>query len=430
MFIVKGNIKQAIKELSNDQNNSVAHIYNPSNEGTFVATLKDLFATKDGATQASSKLLENFQTGYDATVVTKLKEAGASIVAKVHMDELALGGTGTYSAFGDIKNPLDNKRYVGGSSSGSAATFTKNISIALASDTGDSVRLPASYIGVVGFKPSYGAISRYGMFPFSSSLDTVSYFNHNVSDAIETSNILFGIDLMDMTTKKVELPIKKELKPRVVSILNLDDFLTEIQKKKMKELIKKLENESIKVKIVEIDKKLLEQFNTVYDVISFSEASTNNANLTGISFGNRVDGENWSEIMTNTRSKLLGKMVKKRMTLGAFYLQENNQEEIFLKAQKVRRVIVNKFNDIYKECDILIYPTAKIAPLIKDGKEDEAYTGIILHSNFAGSPSISIPFGVEEKLPFGISINKEIYKDKDLLSYSLYIEKIIGGEYE
>uniref|UniRef100_A0A2C9KVI7 Amidase domain-containing protein n=1 Tax=Biomphalaria glabrata TaxID=6526 RepID=A0A2C9KVI7_BIOGL len=179
-----GNITLALNELKNNKNNAVAYIYeNPAHsEGKLsgaVFTIKDNYATKDAKTEASSLILKGFNPSYDATVVARLKEEGAAIVAKTHMDELALGGTGTYSAYGLITNPLNPERMIGGSSSGAAATMTKNVSVALGSDTGDSVRLPASYTGLVGFKPSYGAISRYGLFAFASSLDTVGYFAHN-----------------------------------------------------------------------------------------------------------------------------------------------------------------------------------------------------------------------------------------------------------
>ena len=430
MFINKGNKNNALKELANDKNNSVAHLYKTPTNGDFVVTIKDLFATEDAPTQASSKLLENFMPGYDATVIKKLKEAKASIVCKTHMDELALGGTGMYSAFGDIVNPLDNKRIVGGSSSGSASTFTKNISLALASDTGDSVRLPASYVGVVGFKPSYGAISRYGMFPFASSLDTVSYFTHNVNDAIEGANILFGKDEMDMTTKEVVLPVSKLTKPKVVSVLDINKYLSSAQKEAMEKLIATLTKDGIKVNTVKVEEELLEQISTVYDVISFSEVSTNNANLTGISFGNRIEGKDWSDTMVKTRSEGFGRMVRKRMTLGAYYLQANNQEEIFLKAQKVRRLIVDSFNKLYENCDVLIYPTAEIAPLISVGKQNNIHDSILIHANFGGTPAITLPFEKEDGMPFGLSVNSKIYSDASLLSNSLYLEKIIGGSHE
>lgn len=173
----KGNIQTATNEFLNDKNNAVSFVYENAkfSEGLLngaTVSIKDLFATKDAKTQASSKILDGFTPNYDATVVEKLRTSGAAIIGKTHMDELALGGTGTLSGYGVITNPLDPTRMVGGSSSGAAATLTNAISIAIGSDTGDSVRQPASLVGKVGFKPSYGAVSRFGMYAFASSLDT------------------------------------------------------------------------------------------------------------------------------------------------------------------------------------------------------------------------------------------------------------------
>lgn len=291
----KGNIQAATAEFQNDKNNAVAYTYGAPkfNEGVLngaTVTLKDNYATFDAPTQGSSKILDGFQPKYDATVVAKFREAGAAIVGKTHLDELALGGSGTFSAYGLISNPLDSERMIGGSSSGAAATLTDAISIALGSDTGDSVRLPSSYIGKVGFKPSYGAISRYGLYAFASSLDTVAYFTHNVHDAVITSQVLFGRDDKDMTSKEVVKPTLDAVKPKQVAILkDVKNVLTPAMKEAFEALQAKLEADGVKVEEVTIDQTLLDLIDIVYAIISFSEASSNDANLTGIIFGNRVD---------------------------------------------------------------------------------------------------------------------------------------------
>jgi len=423
----KADVKKAILSLKNDKNNAVAFIYEDAKDSEIVATLKDLFATKDAPTQASSRLLENFKPGYDATIVRKLREANASIIAKTHMDELALGGSGTFSAFGLIKNPFDPLRIVGGSSSGSAATLNEYINVAIASDTGDSVRLPASYNAHVGFKPSYGAVSRYGMFAFASSLDTVGWMTHNVSDSIEIANILYGVDELDMTTVKVEKPIDKAIKPKSISILDIDYFNNF---KEFSNLVNKLKEDGIVINKVKIPSKIIENIPTVYDVISYSEASSNDCNLNGVAFGNRVKGESWEEIMINTRSKGFGPMVQRRFTLGSYFLLKENQSEIFLKAQKVRRLIKNEFEKIFATSDILIYPSATIAPLISEGKKDDWYSSFLSYANLIGNPSISIPFTKVDGMPIGLSIDSKMYNDKQLLSNALYIEKKIGGKNE
>lgn len=179
---------------------------------------------------------------------------------------------------------------IGGSSSGAAATFTESISIAIGSDTGDSVRLPASYVGLNGFKPSYGAISRYGVFAFATSLDTVGYFAHNVSDLILTSQVLFGKDPKDMSSREVVKPTNEVVKPKTVAFLSNTDVLSETVKKEYGALKEKFEKDGIKVNVVELDEKLLNVIDTTYMVISFSEASSNDANLNGIAFGNRAGG--------------------------------------------------------------------------------------------------------------------------------------------
>ena len=423
----KADVKKAIISLKEDKNNAVAFVYEDAKESEIVLTLKDLFATKDAPTQASSKLLKGFKPGYDATIVKKLKEANASIVGKTHMDELALGGTGEFSAFGLITNPLDSSRIVGGSSSGAAATLNEHINVAIASDTGDSVRLPASYNGFVGFKPSYGAVSRYGMFAFASSLDTVGWLTHNVSDAIEVSKILYGFDELDMTSLKVDKPIDEEVKPKTIAVLE-HEYFDSSSFSRFHNFVKELEADGIVVNKVKIPNEIIESIGTVYDVISYSEASSNDSNLNGVSFGNRKDGSSWEEIMDNTRSNGFGPMVQRRFTLGSYFLQKENQNEILLKAQKVRRLIKNEFNKIFSSHDILIYPTATIAPLISEGKEDVWFSSFLAFSNLIGNPSISIPLTKVNNMPMGLSIDSKIYSDKKLLSMALYLEKKIGGK--
>ncbi|WP_033161473.1 amidase family protein [[Mycoplasma] collis] len=430
-MIIKGNWTEAKKEMENNKNNSVSFIYkekNKKNEGVLkdvVCTIKDIFATKDAKTQASSLFLENFEPSYNATVVQKLLDQGASFVAKVHNDELALGGEGIYSAYGLIHHPLDLKRKIGGSSSGSAATFSKNIGFALASDTGDSVRLPASYIGKVGFKPSYGAVSRYGMFAYASSLDTVSWFNHNVADCVEIAKVLFGKDEKDLTSIDVKIDNAAKKKPLKIAFFDLkvDDYISN----QFNKLINKLKQETT-VEKVEVNEILLKAVKPVYEIISYSEASSNLANLNAIAFGKREQGENWEQIMENSRSKNLGKMVQKRIILGSFFLEKENQEELFLKAQKIRRIIKNYLDDIHSKYDILIYPAASsIAPLINETKIFNYVDSILTASNLAWNPSITLKLGTDEKekLPFNLAIDAKLYHDEKLLSYSLWIEEKI-----
>ncbi|MGZ9413241.1 amidase family protein [Mycoplasma sp. Z386] len=428
----KGNFLLAHKELHKDTNNAVSFLF-PEQEiienkalSGCVFTIKDVFATKTAKTQASSRLLENFYPSYNATVVQKLLDNGAIPVAKVHNDELALGGEGIYSYWGIISHPLDNKRKIGGSSSGSAATLTNNVSFALASDTGDSVRLPASYIGKVGFKPSYGAVSRFGMFAYASSLDTVSWFAHNVNDVIEVAKVAYGKDYNDMTSENILINNVIKTKPDKIGYFNIPkNLLSESVYEKYFSFIKEI-SAFVETESIEPNADLLKAIKPVYEIISYSEASSNLANLNGIAFGQRENGKDWSEIMTNTRSKGFGKMVQRRLILGSYFLEKENQDELFLKAQKIRRLIKNYLDELYDKYDIVIYPAAPdVAPYFENAEKRSYMDYILTGSNLAGSPSITMKLGVDKnnKLPFNLAIDSKMQNDEKLLSYALWIEE-------
>ncbi len=430
VFLNKGNFDKAKEELLNDKNNSVVEVYNYDNKNkgilsSVVFTLKDVFATEDWETTSSSNLLKGFKPQYNATSFQKLINAGAIVVAKVFCDELAMAGTGTYSRSGIIVNPLNNKRMVGGSSSGSAATLSNNIGFALASDTGDSVRLPASYIGKVGFKPSYGAVSRWGLFAYASSLDTVSWFSHNVNDSLTISQILYGIDEKDPTSINIDLTKVSKTKPKTISYLDCFDYLDKPIAEKYKEFINTLKKDGLILNKISLDITLLNAIKPIYDIISFSEASSNLSNLTGVSFGQRIEGDDWKDTFSKTRSNGFGFMVQRRLALGSFYLEKNNQQELFIRSQKIRRLISNWFTKIHDECDALVFPSSPtIAPLIKDaGKPSNNFMNSILTAaNLVGNPSINFKLGEFENMPFNISIDSKIYTDNKLFSYSLYLE--------
>lgn len=431
----KGNIKNAINDLKSSP--ATSYLFEDAKFGDgllngAVFTVKDLYTNQKSIVQGSSKILEGFSPFYDSTIVKKIKSEGGAIVANVHCDELGLAGTGTFNAYSNIgQNPLNKKRIIGGSSSGSVYTFNKNISISLGTDTGDSVRLPASYNGLYGFKPSYGAISRYGKFPFASSLDTVGYFAHNVEDIILTSQALFDKDKKDMTSKNVEKPINKIIKPKKVGFINNATELEDYQKKAYENLKQKFKKDNIKILEFSLNKELVKNINCVYQAISFSEASSNNSNFNGITFGKSLKGKNWNEIMTNTRSKLFGYEVQRRMTIGAYFLLSENIKDIFYKAQKVRRLIVDEFNKIKKQVDILIFPSTKIAPLFNEKKDNNNFwNSYLIHANFSGSPSISIPWKKYDGMPFNLNIDNLLYEDKKLLSFALYIDNLLRRDNE
>lgn len=287
------------------------------------------------------------------------------------------------------------------------------------------MRLPASYNGLVGFKPSYGAISRFGLFAFASSLDTVAYFAHNVSDIATLSQVAFGKDPRDMTSLSIKINDVMKAKPQKIGILNVHG-LEEFVDKKYKELISELSNVT-NVELVDINETLFKAIKPVYEIISYSEASSNLANLNGIAFGSRKDGSNWEEIMTNTRAEGFGEMVQLRLALGSFFLHSKNQEEMILKAQKVRRLIKEHLDSIHKRFDIVIYPcAADYAPYIDDSKNKlHGYMDYILTgANLAGNPSLSIPW-IKDNLFVNLSIDSKIYEDEKLLSHALWIEEFL-----
>lgn len=435
-FIIKGDFKKAQQELKKNNNNAVVEIFDKKTpiEGSLkdvVFTIKNNYAKNFSTTTGSSNLLENFNPGYNATILNKLFSEGAQLVATVNLDEFGLGGTGLYSNKGAIFHPNDANRLVGGSSSGSAATFTKFIGFAIGSDTGDSVRLPSSYIGKVGFKPSYGAVSRYGLFPYASSLDTVAWFTHNVNDSIRLAEVLYGKDKYDLTSLDIDIQNIKEEKPKKIAYLDCFELLEKHVLLTYKNVIKKLKKENIELIKIQPNEELLKVIKPVYDIISFAEASSNLSNLTGVHFGKRYEGKSWEETFKETRSKGFGFMVQRRLSLGSFYLEKDNQHKTFLKAQKVRRLISNWLTNIHNQCDIFIYPSSNdIAPEKNEKIEFNLnYMKYILTgSNLNGNPSISIKMGEYQNLPFNLTIDSKIYEDKKLLSNSLYIEKILKGE--
>lgn len=444
MIKFKGNFALAQQEFANDTNNSVAYIYSQSNNNITsgsgklaqaVFSVKDNFATKDAPTQASSASLKNFQPHYNATILDKLYQEGAVIVGKVHCDELALGGEGIYSHWGIIKNPLDHTKKVGGSSSGSAATFTKNISFAIGSDTGDSVRLPASFIGKVGFKPSYGAISRYGLFAYASSLDTVAYFTHCVADSIIISQTVYGVDEKDFTSKEVKIANVEKKQPHKVAFFKIEHLLTDFVIKNYNDLKEKLVSNGTQVFEIALDETLMQAIKPVYDIISYSEVSSNLATINGVAFGQRSIEKKWKTMMTQTRSQGFGFMVQRRLILGSFFLNLENQKELFLRAQKIRRLIKNYFTEIYSKYDLVIFPSyADVAPSLEEKSNSFGFMNHILtNANLVGNPSISIPWihdSNQNNLPINLNLDAALYEDEKLLSYALWIEDFLGGKHE
>lgn len=402
--------------------------------------LKDNFSTKDIPTTASSNILKNYVPVFDATVVTKLKAKKAILIGKTTLDELAMGGTGTSGHLGITYNPYDVKkeRLCGGSSCGSAAGVSSCITpFSIGSDTGDSVRKPASFNGLVGIKPTWGRISRYGLFSFANSLDHVAYFTRSVEDSAIILNALAGRDDRDMTSsfEKVEnyvdfLPTKGSKIAVIKEII--DSVHDEFYVKKFYEFIDNLKVQGYVVDVVSMDEKLLRAVLPVYFVISCAEAGSNNANLDGIKFGVRKDGNSYDEIMKNSRSEGFGELIKRRFILGSFALFAENKDDLFFRAQKARRLIVDAYNKILSEYDAVLAPAApSIAPKFTDSSEKLSSNYLIADNhlaiqNFAGLPSLTLPLCFENGMPIGINLTTKIFEERKIFSICRDFEEIIG----
>ena len=409
--------------------------------------LKDNFSTKGILTTASSNILKDYVPVYDSTVYKKLKNAGAVLVGKTVLDELAMGGTGTTGHTGVVKNPWDKNRQIGGSSSGSASSVALGIvPFSIGSDTGDSIRKPAAFGGVVGFKPTYGRISRYGLFAFASSLDHVGCFTRCVKDAAIVTDILKGKDERDMTslpdeninyTDMLDSDIKGKKLFYIKEVTDLEmykDAGSETLEvlKQFKETIEKCKELGFEVEEVSIDEKLLKAIYPSYMTISCAEATSNNSNLTGIIFGPRGEGNNINDIMFDARTKGFSELIKRRFILGSYILQKENQERLFKNAQRLRILIVDKMNELFKSYDAMILPASGgISPKFDAAIDRMSDRYLILENhmaiaNFGGFPSITIPNGMVNNMPIGLNITGPQFKDGETLNIAYKIEEKLG----
>ena len=405
--------------------------------------IKDNFSTKDILSTGSSNTLKDYVPFFDATAVLNLKKKGAVGVTKTVMDELGMGGTGTTGHTGVVHNPWSYERMTAGSSAGSAASVACGCyPFALGSDTGDSIRKPAAYCGIVGYKPTYGMISRYGLFPFACSLDTVGVLSRSVEDAAIAVDAMKGIDPKDMTSwdsSDIELynSLNKDVKGKklfyikeIVDIDNYENPSDELKShlenfNKTIELCKSL---GISVTGVSIDKALLNAVASVYVVISCAEATSNMSNLTGIIFGPRGNGESPMEMMKDHRTKGFSPLIKRRFVIGSYVLQRENQEKYFINAKRVRRLIVDKMNELFEEYDGLILPVGSgPAKFIEGSKNALSASNSILEEhlqigNFGGFPSITIPNGFVSNLPVGVNITGKVKDDINVLNIAYALE--------
>ena len=376
--------------------------------------IKDNYSTKGILSTGSSNTLKDYVPFFTATAIEKLEKAGAVAVNKTVMDEFGMGGTGTTGHTGIVRNPWDKTRMCAGSSAGSAAAVAAGVyPYATGSDTGDSIRKPAAYCGIVGYKPTYGMISRYGLFPFASSLDHCGVLTRNVKDAAIVVDTMKGIDDKDMTSwdsSSIHLADsitgdvmgKKLCYIKELCDISMYPEASETLKKHLEnfhQVLEKVKTLGIEVEEVSVDKTLLNALASVYVVISCAEATSNMSNLTGIIFGPRGEGNNYIEMMKDYRSKNFSPLIKRRFVIGSYVLQAQNKDRYFHNAQRVRRLLVDTWNQLFEQYDAVILPVGSGPAKHLDGsldildKDTTALEEHLQIGNFGGFPSITIPDG-------------------------------------
>ena len=406
--------------------------------------MKDLFCTKNVRTTAGSKILENFIPFYESTVSQNIWNCGAVMIGKTNMDEFAMGSANTTSFFGNVINPIkaidDTENLVpGGSSGGSAAAVAAGLCMsATGSDTGGSIRQPASFCGLVGLKPTYGRCSRFGMVAFASSLDQAGPLTRNVDDAAIMLQAMVSHDPKDSTSSKVKIPNFSSfkdfsLKKKKIGIPKeylVDGLATEIKKawEKAVDLFKKNGLEIIDISLPHTSYAL-----PTYYIIAPAEASANLARYDGIRYGFRESSDNLDELYSKTRAIGFGGEVKRRLIIGTYVLSAGYYDAYFLKALKVRKLIFEDFSNAFKKCDLILTPTTpNVAFKIGEKQNNplEMYLNDVLTvpASLAGLPAISVPAGKNSRqLPFGLQIIGKPFEEISILSAAKLIEENFSG---
>lgn len=452
-------IEESINEIKkyNDQINAFNLICEDAKEVQITDSIlsgipyamKDNISTKGIRTTSCSNTLKDYIPVYNATCYENLNNHGAVMIGKTNLDELAMGCSGMTCNTGIVNNPWDTQRITGGSSAGSAAAVALGIvPYATGTDTGDSIRKPAAYCGIVGYKPSYGLISRYGLFAFASSLDHIGVLTRNVKDSAIVVDAMKGSDDKDMTSirdmddvsllNSLDGNVQGKKLFYIKEICDSNNYDNDDVKKVLKifnDTINKAKKLGVEVYEESFDFNLLNAIKPIYDCISCAEATSNDSNLTGIIFGPRGKGDNVMDMMKDHRTNGFSPLIKRRFVIGSFVLQKENQEKYFLNAKRVRRLICNRMNELFTKYDGMILPcSASCAPL-QENFTDKIIRGnayeVIMENhlaigNFGGYPSITIPNGFVHDLPIGINITGAFKNDANVLNIAYAIENELG----
>ncbi len=399
--------------------------------------LKDNLCTSGIETTCSSRILEGWRPPYDATVVERLHAAGAVIVGKTNLDEFAMGSSTENSAFGATRNPLDPSRVPGGSSGGSAAAVAAGFAaVSLGSDTGGSIRQPAAYCGLVGVKPTYGAVSRYGLIAFASSLDQIGPFAHDVADAAVTLEVIAGHDPRDSTSIEAPRPDLTSRLGRGVEGMRIG-LITELNNSADPDVVDRVTAaatalEAAGATISEVSVPAALYGLTAYYLIAPAEASSNLARFDGVRYGNRIDGPDVTTMMRNTRTAGFGEEVQARIMLGTFALSAGYYDAFYGKAQRLRTLVRREFDAAYESVDLMLCPTAPSVAFRFGDKTDPmamyACDVCTIPSSLAGDAAMSVPFGTGEAgMPVGVQLLAPALGEPTMFQAAAVLEAASGA---
>ena len=425
------NKEEALKQAKELENKEVDNLF----FGIPIA-VKDNIVTKGLRTTAASHILDNFIPPYDATVVEKLKERNMIIIGKTNMDEFAMGSSSRTSYFGPPRNPWNKNKISGGTSGGSATTIaSRDVPIALGSDTGGSIRQPSAYTGIVGLKPTYGRVSRYGLIAYASSFDQIGAMTRNVYENALLLNTIVGHDDKDLTSSKKENEdftrlIGESIKGKKIAIPKF--FVSEIVSKdildNIKQIVKVLEENGVTVDY--IDMKYVENTVTLYQIIAMAEASSNLARYDGIRYGYSYENpNNIDDLYVKTRAQGFGEEVKKRIMVGSYLLSGENAKIYYNKALSIRDDIRKEFKRVLEDYDWIIGPTtATTAYDLTDPMDDPSKSFLddvlVMPANMTGLPGINVPIGFgTDNMPIGLHIMGDSFEEAKLYQIASFIEK-------